>query len=51
MKLINRFEDETINLKGVAYYEVAPRFKEIRVHFNNGVVKNFSAITYEIVEE
>lgn len=50
IKLVNRFEDEVIELKGVTAAYVAPKFKEIRVTLNGGTQEIFSAITYELEE-
>lgn len=51
MRLVNRFENEIIELKNVASVLVAPKFKEIRVCYKNGICKAFSAVTYELVED
>lgn len=50
MKLVNRFEDEVIYLNGVDSYYISPRFKEIRIQFNNGGMATYSAVTYDISE-
>ena len=46
--LVNRFETEKLQLNGVKAYCIAPKFKEIRVSFNDGDSKVFSAITYQV---